>query len=103
MWRYNPRSQAVDKVITQLAKQDFASFFWQDNGLYYVSRDEQHDYIRHYSVDGDVLIDKYLGTSIRRFFGIAPATDDSFMITLSGINDADIYQISAQPLNQATH
>ncbi|WP_372872687.1 hypothetical protein [Shewanella sp.] len=92
IWRLNLKTKQFTKIIEDLAIEDFGSIFTQDGTLYYLTRTPQNDSIMKFNKGGeDEIIASYPANSIRKYFGIAKGDQDSFLLTLNSIYDADIY------------
>lgn len=92
IWRFNIKSNQFTKIVDDLAIEDFGSFFTQDDVLYYLSRTPQNDTVKQYQEGKeDLVIASYPANSVRKYFGIAKGNQNSFLLTLNSIYDADIY------------
>lgn len=96
LWQFNRQSGELTLLTDALNKSDIAAFFWQDKKLYYLARTDSYNKIMRYQQGGDdILIDEYPAATIRSYYGITAADSDSFLLTLSGINDSDVYVLPA--------
>ncbi|WNC67128.1 hypothetical protein RI845_11390 [Thalassotalea nanhaiensis] len=95
IWQFDQDSQKSQLFIKDLAINDFGNYFWQDENIYYVQRTTKYDQIKRRSMNGEQsIIATYPAGTVRIYFGIAPATKASFLLTLKSTIDADIYSIS---------
>ncbi|MCL1046955.1 winged helix-turn-helix domain-containing protein [Shewanella electrodiphila] len=82
------------KVNNTLRAKDWGSFFFQNNALYYLERSDENDLIKRLTSNGESEIAfKLPAMSIRNERSIAAASDDTIIVSMQGINDADIYRI----------
>ncbi|MEW6999322.1 hypothetical protein AADZ86_16675 [Colwelliaceae bacterium BS250] len=92
IWKLDSKTKSFTKIISDIAAVDLASYFWQNDTIYYVSRTKENDLVKKYSADGDnEVVVTYPKNSIRKYKGISKADHQSFIITLKGSYDADIY------------
>lgn len=94
IWQFDQQNKNTRLYIEDLAINDPGSYFWQDENIYYVHRTTEYDQIKRQSINGEKdIIATYPAGTVRNYFGIAPADNKSFLLTLKGTNDADIYSI----------
>ena len=95
IWRFEQTNRQFTKIIHELSVVDFAGFFWENDTIYYISRTKENDFVKKYLTDSqDEIVVTYPKNSIRKYKGISKAEDESFLITLRSIYDADIFSIS---------
>lgn len=94
IWQFNQNTKESQLLVQDLATTDFASFFWQNDSIYYISRNKTHDLIKRKTMDSiEQIVSTYPSGTVRKYFGIAPADKQSIMLTLNSINDSDIFAL----------
>lgn len=92
IWQYDHKSNMFNKVVSKLAASDYGNFFWMNDALYYIQRSDEYDQIKILNTTNeDEVVLTLPASSIRNYRGISPTTNQSILINLHGINDADIY------------
>ncbi|WP_394497259.1 winged helix-turn-helix domain-containing protein [Shewanella sp. ENK2] len=82
------------KVNDSLRAKDWGSFFYQQNALYYLKRSDENDLIQKRDANGQITTAFTLpAMSIRNERSLASSTDGHLIVSMQGINDADIYRI----------
>lgn len=83
------------QVTSELSASDWGSFFYQNHLLYFVKRTDKNDQVVALNAVGEQQIVFSLpAVSIRGQRALAKADNDSVVISMLGINDADIYSVS---------
>lgn len=99
IWQFNPQTKQYKKIISELAVNDYGAFFWQGDSLFYLTRTDSEDLVKKYVKDGsDIIVTRFPANSIKKYFGISAANDDSFLISLVSLNDADIYTLAVNKI-----
>ncbi|TRX56949.1 winged helix-turn-helix domain-containing protein [Thalassomonas sp. M1454] len=94
IWQIDPKTNKSIKIIDDLLPKDFGSYFWQDNAIFYISRNEIKDMVKKHTIDGTTeIIHLYPANTIKRYLSLSPVDIDSYIITLNNQNDADIYSV----------
>ncbi|WP_285163906.1 winged helix-turn-helix domain-containing protein [Shewanella goraebulensis] len=97
IYYWNRQTNQHDKVNDSLRAKDWGSFFYQNNTLYFLERSDENDLIRALDSQGIVTTAfKLPAMSIRNERSLASGKDDSLIVSMQGINDADIYRIPLQ-------
>ncbi len=97
IWKLTNETKTFTKVIDDLPSVDPASYFWENDTIYYLTRNQHNDLVKKYvKDDDDEIIATYPANSIRKYKGISKADYQSFIITLKNIYDADIHSISVE-------
>ena len=92
IWQFNLNTKQFTKVVDKLSARDFGNFFWMDDAFYYIERSDANDRIKQLNMNGeDKVVISLPATSIRNYRGISPTQNQSILISLHGVNDADIY------------
>ena len=95
VWRFNPQENKYKRIISELNENDYGAFFWQGDSLYYLTRTDSEDLIKKYSGTGaDVVVKRFPANSIKKYYGISAADDNSFLISMVSLNDADIHTLT---------
>lgn len=83
------------QVTSELSSSDWGSFFYQNNALYFIKRTDTNDQVIAITADGQQhTVFSLPAVSIRGQRALAKADDESVVISMLGINDADIYSVS---------
>ncbi|MEZ9197194.1 winged helix-turn-helix domain-containing protein [Shewanella sp. 10N.286.54.B9] len=97
IWRYDQVTGELVQVTDKLAKFDFGSFYYEQGYLYYISRQSKLDIIERIAVTNTSevqIIKQFPANSVRKFFGLSSADNQSFLATLKVANEADIFGYS---------
>ena len=94
LWLYNIKNHQFKLVTKELASFDFASFFSQDNAIYYIQRTTQEDQVMRITQNShpEVVL-SFANNSIKKFFGISAATNHQILVTFKIANEADVSKI----------
>lgn len=94
LWQINLDTAQETLITKDLSEKDFGSFYLQADELYYLNRSDKADRVMKYK---DNTVDEVIATlplnSIRSYYGLSPAGEDGFLLTLNSIHDADILSI----------
>ncbi|WOT05073.1 winged helix-turn-helix domain-containing protein [Shewanella youngdeokensis] len=85
-----------DRLVTaKLSRSDWGSFFYQNGALYFLSRSDALDQVVELK-EGELqrVLFSLPARSIRGQRALAKANNDSIVVSMLGINDADIYSVS---------
>lgn len=82
------------EVTSELSSGDWGSFFYQNGVLYFVKRTDTNDQVVAVTAKGEQLVFSLPALSIRGQRALAKADNDTVVISMLGINDADIYSVS---------
>lgn len=83
------------QVTSELSISDWGSFFYQNSVLYFVKRTDKNDQVVALNTEGEQqTVFSLPAVSIRGQRALAKAGNDSVVISMLGINDADIYSVS---------
>ncbi|NMP16657.1 winged helix-turn-helix domain-containing protein [Thalassotalea sp. Y01] len=94
VWKIDLKSQTESQVNDTLAQADYGSYFILDDNLYYLKRDNEYDYVIRQNQDAtESIINRFPRGSVRKYFGLSPADEHSYLLTLNNIPDADINMI----------
>lgn len=86
---------AEQRVTSELAAGDWGSFFYHDAGLYFLKRTDDEDIVVRLDAEGREHVAFSLpALSIRNERALSIANDDRVVVSMLGINDADIYSVS---------
>ncbi|QBY03187.1 hypothetical protein E2K93_01850 [Thalassotalea sp. HSM 43] len=97
LWLYEPTTKEFTLFTDELAQYDHSSYFYQDNGVYYVNRTWDSDQIKKRHLDGrEEILMTFPADSIRKHFGISAAKDDTIVATLKITNESDIVSVALQ-------
>ncbi|MDG1731902.1 MAG: hypothetical protein P8M49_14310 [Thalassotalea sp.] len=92
IFQFNPQSQERKLVVNDLDKDDYANFFWENEHLYYLSRNNNRDRLMMYVEQGeDKIVTTFAEDTIVNFLGVAPADKESFLLTRKRVDDSNIY------------
>ncbi|QQX80048.1 PD40 domain-containing protein [Shewanella sp. KX20019] len=93
---YHPNDGGEEQLITaELSTGDWGSFFYQNEALYFLKRSDISDQIIEMTADNQQqLLFTLPAVSIRGQRALAKADDDTIVVSMLGINDADIYSVS---------
>ncbi|TRX56419.1 PD40 domain-containing protein [Thalassomonas sp. M1454] len=92
IFQFNPQSQERKLIVNDLDKDDFANFFWENERLYYLSRNNNRDRLMMYVPDGDdKIVTTFAEDTVANFLGVAPADKESFLMTRKRVDDSSIY------------
>ncbi|WNC73939.1 winged helix-turn-helix domain-containing protein [Thalassotalea psychrophila] len=92
IWQYNIESDKFIKVVSELTASDYGNYFWMNDALYYIQRSDEYDQIKKLKTSSeDEVVLTLPASSIRNYRGLSPTANQSILISLHGINDADIY------------
>lgn len=81
-------------ITTELSNNDWGSFFIQNNNLYFLKRNKDNDILMSIDNEGEEKVVLTLPRlSIRNEKGFSPALDGTVIISMQGLNDADIYSV----------
>ncbi|WNC68923.1 DUF5050 domain-containing protein [Thalassotalea nanhaiensis] len=101
IWSFDLKTAEFNLVTEELAAYDYAAFFLQNGDIYYLNRDADADLLKRINSKGDTeILISYPKNSIRKFFGISSATENSFLATLKITNEADINSVTVVNTNQ---
>ncbi len=93
LWRLDLKSGEFTQITSALSKSDFGAFFQEQGDIYFLKRIKEYDQVIKLSEDGQEQVMLNLpSNSVRKFFGIAKATDGSFIATMKLANESEIYQ-----------
>ncbi|WP_394175351.1 winged helix-turn-helix domain-containing protein [Thalassotalea litorea] len=92
LWRFNKLSGTFTLLTTSLSKSDFGAFFYQHGAIYFLKRTKENDQIIKLAAEQEDVMLNLPPNSVRKFFGIAKASDNSFIATMKLANEAEIYQ-----------
>ncbi|MCL1067534.1 winged helix-turn-helix domain-containing protein [Shewanella olleyana] len=94
---WNTQTNQHSKVNQTLRAKDWGSFFYQSSALYYLERGEKNDLIQKLDSQGNTSTAfKLPAMSIRNERSLASSREGSLIVSMQGINDADIYRIPLQ-------
>jgi Tol biopolymer transport system component/DNA-binding winged helix-turn-helix (wHTH) protein len=85
------------RVTPNLNSKDWGSFFYLNNALHYLKRDQELDKLVRIDTNGveyDVMT--FPVFSIRNYRAFSPIENDQVAVTMQGISGADIYSIPLQ-------
>lgn len=92
---YHPNDGSEERLITaELSMSDWGSFFYQNEALYFLKRSDISDQVIEMTANNQQLLFTLPAVSIRGQRALAKAGDDSIVVSMLGINDADIYSVS---------
>ncbi|RTR30169.1 hypothetical protein EKG39_16180 [Shewanella atlantica] len=93
---YLPADEARESLVTdELAAGDWGSFFYHNSELYFLKRTVNEDIVVRIDAEGGEHVAFSLpALSIRNERALAIATEDRVVVSMLGINDADIYSVS---------
>ncbi|WP_394131972.1 winged helix-turn-helix domain-containing protein [Shewanella maritima] len=95
IWRLDTQTEQISLFTNALAKYDFGSFYYQDNHVYFISRTNDLDKIERQSINGELdTVMSFPANTVRKFFGLSQATNDSLLLTLKVANEADVNQFT---------
>jgi len=96
---YHPNDGGEERLITaELSTGDWGSFFYQNEALYFLKRSDISDQIIEMTADNQQqLLFTLPAVSIRGQRALAKADDNTIVVSMLGINDADIYSVSLAP------
>lgn len=92
---YHPSDGSEDiQVTSELLSSDWGSFFYQNTTLYFVKRTDKNDQVVAMNDSGEQQVVFSLpAVSIRGQRALAKADNETVVISMLGINDADIYSV----------
>ena len=91
---YDFVSKIETLLIPELHKNDWGNFFIVNDGVFFVSRTKTNDIIKKRSKDGSIeKVFDLPAQSIRTGRAIAAGAKGKVVVSMLGINDADIYEI----------
>nr|WP_283104269.1 winged helix-turn-helix domain-containing protein [Shewanella gelidimarina] len=93
---YHPHDGGEERLITaELSTSDWGSFFYQNDALYFLKRSDISDQIIEIAADNQQqLLFTLPAVSIRGQRALAKGDDNTIVVSMLGINDADIYSVS---------
>ncbi|PKH53961.1 hypothetical protein CXF83_01785 [Shewanella sp. Choline-02u-19] len=93
---YHPNDGGEERLITaELSTSDWGSFFYQNDALYFLKRTDISDQIIEIAADNQQqLLFTLPAVSIRGQRALAKGDDNTIVVSMLGINDADIYSVS---------
>lgn len=94
---YQPKVGNEVLVTEELAVGDWGSFFYQEQAVYFLKRSDSQDIlVRLDSQWQPEIVFSLPAVSIRGGRSLAKAADGALVVSMLGINDADIYRISLE-------
>ncbi|WP_076540812.1 winged helix-turn-helix domain-containing protein [Shewanella sp. UCD-KL21] len=91
IWRFDAKNNQSTQITSRLAKYDFGSFFYENGFVYFVERTNQQDKVQRINTTGDVeTVMSFPANTIRKFFGLSSADEQSLLLTLKVANEADV-------------
>ncbi|QIR15583.1 winged helix-turn-helix domain-containing protein [Shewanella aestuarii] len=97
IWRFDASTNESIQITDRLAKYDFGSFYYENGFVYFIERTNQEDKIQRINADLETeTIMSFPANTIRKFFGLSSANEQSLLLTLKVANEADItsYQLN---------
>ncbi|WNC73843.1 winged helix-turn-helix domain-containing protein [Thalassotalea psychrophila] len=92
IWQFNPETQNSIRIIEGLQQGDFGNFFWENNSIYFIYRDDESDILLNYlGEDTFKITTKFPSDTIHKGFGISTADQQTFLLTRNRVYDANIY------------
>ena len=95
IWAFNKTTKKFAKVEDNLLINDYGNYFWADNHLYYLERNDLNDQVKRLQVGAeDEIVYELPVNSIRSYSALSPTIDSKVLVSLHAINDADLYSFS---------
>lgn len=95
IWAIDVEAKSTTLLTPDLAEYDYGSFFLENGHIYYLNRLPDEDQVKRISMNEEAeVIQRFPANSIRKFYGISKANEESFIATLKMSNEADISAIS---------
>ncbi|MFC1518644.1 winged helix-turn-helix domain-containing protein [Pseudomonadota bacterium] len=91
IWRFDANTNEVSQITDRLAKYDFGSFYYEDGFVYFVERTVKQDLIQRINAAGEIqTVMSFPANTVRKFFGLSSADEQSLLLTLKVANEADV-------------
>ncbi|MBM7070469.1 PD40 domain-containing protein [Shewanella sp. 202IG2-18] len=94
LFHFNFVTNEETLLIPELSKGDWGSFFVHGNEIFYVARTKEKDLLQKRNLDGMTeTLFELPAKSIRTGRAIAKGADGQVIVSMLGINDADIFEL----------
>ncbi len=94
IYYYDFATQTERLLIAELSQSDWGNFYVENDAVFYVSRAKDRDFLKKRNIDGEVeTLFELPAKSIRTGRALAKGKQGQVVVSMLGINDADIYKI----------